>query len=111
MFSSEKKVTIELSNGIGECKNVDYSKMTNPMSSDYGSSDKLALMVRTILNEELPDYKNNSLLYDLVLYSVIEKANTVQNIENVLSYIKDNNVKEVNDVTFRKGEVFIKCSI
>lgn len=111
MLNSEKKVIIELSNEIGECKNVDYSKVTNPMSSDYANSDKLALMVRTILDNELPDYKNNSLLYDLVLYSLVEKANTVQNIENVLSYIKDNNVKEVNDVTFRKGEVFIKCSI
>ena len=111
MMNSEKKVTIELSNEVGECKDVNYSKMTNPLNLDMTKTDKLALMVKKILDDELPMMKNNSLLYDLVLYSLIEKMNTVQNIENVLSYIKDNNVKEVNDVTFRKGEVFIRCSV
>ena len=107
MFKSGKKVTIEFMNE----NNGKLSNVTNPISSSDTKVDKIASMVKTILEEELPMLKHNSLLYDLVLYSLLEKMNTVQNVENVLSYIKDNNVKEVRDVTFRKGEVCIKCSV
>ncbi|MBQ4122543.1 hypothetical protein IJD44_02295 [bacterium] len=111
MLNSEKKVTIELVNKSGDRSISANSKMTNPLNNKFTAQDKLAMMVKAVLEEELPQLKNNSLLYDLVLYSLVEKMNTVQNVENVLSYIKDNNVKEVQDVSFRKGEVHIKCSV
>ena len=69
------------------------------------------MLVSRVLEEELPQLKNNSLLYDLVLYTLLEKMNTVQSVENVLSYIKGNNAREVKDVSFKNGEVRIKCSI
>lgn len=99
MISKEKKITVELNTG-----------MTNPINSNT-DRNKIAEMVKNILDNELPMLKNNSLLHDLVLYSVLEKMNTVQNVKNVLSYIKDKSVKEVRDVYFRNGEVRIKCSI
>ena len=99
MITKEKKVTVELNSG-----------MTNPVNSN-NDTEKIADMVTQILDNELPMLKNNSLLHDLVLYTVFEKMNTVQNVKNVLSYIKDNRVKEVRDVYFRNGEVRIKCSI
>lgn len=111
MLNSNKKVTIELVNKNGEGKNSENSKFTNPLKSDYSSTDKLALMVKTILKEEFPQLEHNSLLYDLVIYTLVEKMNTVQNVENVLSYIKSNAVKEVKDVSFKNGEVCIKCSV
>lgn len=111
MLNSEKKVTIEFVKENGENESSEYAHMTNPINSEYSNTDKLALMVKRILKEEIPQLENNSLLYDLVLYSLIEKMNTVQKVENVLSYIKDNRIKEVQDVSFRKGEVHIKCSV
>lgn len=111
MFNSEKKVTIELVNSSEENRNSAEKTMSNPLTRKHTDTDKLALMVKTILTKEIPRLENNSLLYDLVLYTLIEKINTVQNVENVLSYIKDNNIKEVQDVSFRKGEVHIKCSV
>lgn len=111
MLNSEKKVTIEWVNKKGESPNLTSSAMTNPLKKSCHGSDKLAAMVKAVLKEELPQLEHNSLLYDLVLYTLIEKMNTVQNVENVLSYIRDNNVKEIEDVSFRKGEVRIKCSV
>lgn len=111
MLNSEKKITIEFVNKEGNNGNNDYSLVTNPLNNNSSNTDKLSTMVKQILSEELPQLRNNSLLYDLVLYSLIEKMNTVQKVENVLSYIKDNNVKEVQDVSFKKGEVRIKCSV
>ena len=64
-----------------------------------------------ILQEEIPQLKDNSLLYDLVLYTIIEKMNTVQTVGNVLSYIRKNHVKEVHDVSIENGEIRIKCSV
>ncbi len=114
MFNDEKKVTIEWineQNNLGHDKVISKSSMTNPINEKYTNSDKLALMVSKILYEEFPKLKNNSLLYDLVMYSIIEKMKTVQSVENVLSYIKESNAKSVQDVTFKNGEVCIKCSI
>lgn len=111
MLNSEKKVTIELVNKEGKENVSDCSHMTNPLNGNYTNAEKLAIMVKRVLKEELPQLENNSLLYDLVLYSLIEKLNTVQNVENVLSYIKDNKIKEIHDISFRKGEIHIKCSV
>ena len=109
MLNSEKKVTIEL---IENEKNKKTSKTTNPIIHNNSSNaDKLLEMIATIIEEEFPRLKNNSLLFDLVSYSVLEKMKTVQSVENVLSYIKETNAKTIEDVSFSKGEVCIKCSI
>ncbi len=114
MFKSDKKVTIEWMNEINK-ENIDKrytdSKMSNSITAHYSDSDKLALMIKKVLLEELPMIKNNSLLYNLVLYSLIEKMKTVQSVENVLSYIKNRHAKRVDDVLFHNGEIYIKCSI
>ena len=102
MLNSDKKVTIELKNKTG---------FTNPIECDKNGNENLARMVRQILSDELPGLKNNSLLYDLVLYTLIEKMNTVQKVENVLSYIKGNRVKEVEEVSIKNGEIRIRCSV
>jgi len=91
-------------------KNSISSKFTNPINKIV-KTDAISEMVRKVLNEEFPELKNNSLLYDLVIYTLTEKMNTVQNVENVISYMKENKVNEVRDITFRNGEVFIKCSV
>lgn len=107
MFKNDKKVTIEWINGHEES----YSNkvMSNPISMK-STTNNLSTMVATILDEELPMLKNNSLLHGLVMYTVMEKLTTVQTVENVLSYIKDNNGKKVHDISFKNGEVRIKCS-
>ena len=96
MLNSEKKVTIEWINKKDENK----TNMSNPLRS-HNDKNKLSIMVSQILSEEIPQLKNNSLLHDLVLYSLLEKMNTVQTIENVLSYIKESDAKTVQDVSFR----------
>lgn len=106
MLNSEKKVTIEWINK----KDSFSANMSNPITCSYADSNKLEIMVSQILNEEIPQLKDNSLLHDLVVYSLLEKMNTVQTIENVLSYIKGSNAKMVQDVSFKKGEIRIKCS-
>lgn len=110
MLNQEKKVTIELVNENGEMTR-ENTKMSCPITDRFSDSDKLSLMIAKILHEELPMLKNNSLLYNLVLYSISEKMKTVQTVENVLSCIKEANAKTVEDVSFKNGEVCIKCSI
>ena len=105
MLNSEKKVTIEWINQ----KNDKNTNMSNPIKRNHSNKNKLSIMVSQILSEEIPQLKNNSLLHDLVLYSLMEKMNTVQTIENVLSYIKESDAKSVQDVSFRNGEIRIKC--
>ena len=107
MLNSEKKVTFEL---INKDKSECERGMTNPLKIN-NSSDKIADMVKMVLDNELPSLKHNSLLHDLVLYTVLEKMNTVQNVENALSYIKGSGVKEVRDVYFKNGEFHDKCSL
>lgn len=109
MLNSEKKVTIELLNKTGEKTGSDISLMSNPVKNTV-KADKLALMVRKILNEEIPKLKHNSLLYNLVLFTVTEKMKTVQTVENVLSYIKENNISKIHDISIENGEIHIKCS-
>lgn len=114
MYNEEKKITIEWisedNNNIRKKdKKLSYV-MSDPIKDNKSPSDKLSAMVRKVLEEELPNLKNNSLLYNLVLYTLTEKMKTVQTVENVLSYIKGNNAKTVQDVYFNNGEVHIKCS-
>lgn len=109
MLNYGQKVTIEL---IGNEKKKEFVNVTNPMINDDNSNtDKLLVMISNILEQEIPRLKNNPLLFNLVKYSVLEKLNTVQSVENVLSYIKETNAKTIEDVSFEKGEVRIKCSI
>ncbi len=113
MLNSEKKVTIEWiakRNNEQGTENCSKSTVSNPITDNYSDTDKLSIMIAKILHEELPMLENNSLLRDLVMYSLLEKMKTVQSVENVLSYIKENNAKQVHDVSFKNGEVRIKCS-
>ena len=113
MFNSGKKVTIELieKEMNNKMKEV-LSNMSNPVTcDDYSDTDRLSMMIASIIEQEIPQLKNNSLLFDLVLYSILEKMKTVQSVENVLSYIKETNVKTVEDVSFVNGEVRIKCLV
>lgn len=109
MFSKEKKVTIEwITDKNGNEKSP---KTSNPITDSNKIASNLSTMVSKILEQEIPRLKNNSLLYNLVLYTLTEKMKTVQTVENVLSYIKDSEAKSIQDVSFKNGEIYIKCSI
>lgn len=107
MLNSEKKVTIEWENE----NNVSSTNTSNPITCNRSDSNKKKMMISQILSEEIPQIRTNSLLHEIVVYSLLEKMNTVQNIENVLSYIKGNDAKTVQDVSFKNGEIRIKCSV
>ena len=115
MLNAEKKVTVEWINENQE-ENKDtncmfeQSKTSNPIYVSH-NTDKLSQMITSVLDKELPMLKNNSLLHDLVLYTLMEKMKTVQTVKNVLSYIKDKHAKRVDDVLFCNGEIYIRCSI
>ncbi len=115
MFNEEKKVIVEWINENECAKNrtkeiYNTPKMSNPIYISH-NTDNLSQMITNVLDEELPMLKNNSLLHDLVLYTLMERMKTVQTVKNVLSYIKGNCAKKVQDVYFENGEVRIKCSI
>lgn len=105
MLKSSKKVTVEVIDRTKENKN----NMSNSIKINEANRNKISLMINDILSKEFPHLKNNSLLKDLVLYSLAEKMSTVQTMENVLSYIKGSNAKVVQDVSFKNGEIRIKC--
>ena len=46
-------------------------------------------MITKILDNEIPSLKNNTLLHNLVLNTLLEKLDTVQNTKNVLSCINE----------------------
>ena len=108
MLYSEPNVTIEIRNK--EKGNIE-KRMTNPLTSTTCQIEKIEEAVKKILSEEFPMIKNNSLLYNLVMYTITDKMNTVQKVENVLSYIKESCVKEVQEVNFENGEILITCSV
>ncbi len=112
MNNKEKTITVEW---IYETKKDERkllnNRISNPIVNNYSESDKLSTMICNILNEEFPHLRNNSLLHDIVLYNLVEKIKTVQSVENVLSYIKSNNAKQIQDISFNNGDVRIKCSI
>ena len=105
MCEKEKKVTIELTRGQ---LNPHFS---NPLLSKEVETNKLEEMIDRILIHEIQNIKNNILLYNLVFYGVMEKMKTVQTIENVLSYMKENKVQKVQNVSIKNGEIRIKCSV
>ena len=79
--------------------NIEQNKTSEEIVSN--NSDKLCKMISEILDNEFPELKNNSLIHDLVLYRV----KTIQTLENVLSCIKEVDVKESQN-----GEM-LTCSI
>jgi hypothetical protein len=114
MLNENQKVTVKFVENIdGNIKKEETISvnMTNPISQNGSNGNKISEMVTTVLDKELPMLKNNSLLHDLVLYTLMEKVKTVQTVENVLSYIKEKNAKEIDDVHFENGEICIKCSV
>ena len=69
-------------------KNLGFSTVTNPLNNKKSSSIlNLYEMIEEIIKAEFPSLKNTNLLTDLTLYSMIDKIQTVQTIENVLSCI------------------------
>lgn len=106
MLNSDKKITIEM---LDEQNKQENFKISELMTKDESKSN--IEMVKSIINSELPMLQPDSWLYELLVYSLIEKVTTVQNLKNVVSCIKGNNGKSVDDISFKNGEVFIKCSI
>lgn len=109
MLNSQKKIQIEWQKET-EAKENSNITMINPITSDI-CYNNIFSMVKKILQEEIPQLRNNSLMYSLVLYSLIEQMNTVQTLGNVLSYIKKQNIKKVHDVNINNGEIKIKCLV
>ena len=107
MLSKQKSVNIEW---IGE-KSENVSYQTNPIRRRYVDTTDLSALIAKVIEDEIPRLKNNSLLFDLVMYTVLEDLKTVQSVENVLSYIKKSDAKQVQDVSFKNGEIFIQCLI
>ena len=107
MLSKEKRVKIEWIEN--ESKEVSYQ--TNPINGRYIDTTKISGMISAAIEEEMPFLKNNSLLFDLVSYTVLEDLKTVQSVKNVLSCIKKANAKKVKEVFFRNGEISIQCLI
>ena len=77
----------------------------------YIDTTKISGMISAAIEEEMPFLKNNSLLFDLVSYTVLEDLKTVQSVKNVLSCIKKANAKKVKEVFFKNGEISIQCLI
>ena len=67
--------------------------------------------VDSIIADEFPRMRNNSLLRSFVIESLLDSMGTVQSIQNVLLYSKENSVKSIDDVFFKDGDVHIKCSV
>ncbi len=111
MYNGEKRVTIEWVERE-EGKEEEKLTTTNPIKyCSYNRNDRISIMIAKTLQEEFPMIKDNTLLYNLVLYSLSEKLKTLQNVENALQYMKDNNAKKVHDVCIKNGEIHIKCSV
>ncbi len=110
MNNSEKKITLECIQSENNISQYSNKTASNPINIKMSTDKKLELMIKNILDTEIPRLKNYPLLHDLILYTVTEKLTTVQSVKNVLSYIKENKVKKVNDICFKNGEIRIKCS-
>ena len=104
MFSLTRNVTVE-------CDERRKVPMSNPLEKNSSMEENLSQMVNQIIEEEFPSLKNTEMLYDMVLYSLLERLNTIQTMENVLSYIREANIKKVDEILFKNGDINIKCSI
>lgn len=104
MFCLKRNVTVE-------CDKRRKVPMSNPLEANSSMEENLSQMVNQIIEEEFPSLKSTEMLHDMVLYSLIERLNTIQTMENVLSYIKEANIKKVDEILFKNGDINIKCSI
>lgn len=75
------------------------------------NGQKLKEVATNILNEEFPGWIEHSNLYDLLIHVLTNRLCTMQSIKNVLSYKKELNIKQIQDVSFNNGEVQLKCLI
>ena len=104
MFCLKRNVTVE-------CDKRRKVPMSNPLEANSLMEENLSQMVNQIIEEEFPSLKSTEMLHDMVLYSLIERLNTIQTMENVLSYIKEAKIKKVDEILFKNGDINIKCSI
>ena len=81
-------------------KNVILEYLSKTGNSQSGISETI--------NMTNPIKNSTANISDMVQKILVK---TVQTVENVLSYIKGKNVKEIRDVRFKNGEIYIKCSI
>ena len=104
MFCLKRNVTVE-------CDKRRKVPMSNQLEANSLMEENLSQMVNQIIEEEFPSLKSTEMLHDMVLYSLIERLNTIQTMENVLSYIKEAKIKKVDEILFKNGDINIKCSI
>ncbi len=104
MLKMNRNVRLESENGL-------ISFASNPIEENSTELKKLSDLIYKIINDEFPFFKNKDMLCNLVLYSLVQKVNTIQTMENVLSYIKEAKIKQINDISFKNGDINIKCSI
>jgi len=106
MFGLTRNVTVEYE-GI----KTNFECVSNPIEDKTRVDSDLSGLIERIIEYEFPQLKSTSMLHDMVLYSIKEKMNTIQTMQNVLSYIKEANVKKVDEISFKNGDINIKCSI
>ncbi len=75
------------------------------------NSGRMAKIVKDILKDEFSSKIEQTTLYDLLIYVLTNRLCTMQSIKNVLSYKKEQNIKEIKEVKFKSGEVELKCLI
>jgi len=106
MFGLKRNVTVEY-----EGVKTNFECVSNPLKYESGAMADLSKIIDSIIKKEFPMLKNTAMLHDMVLYSIKEKMNTIQTMQNVLSYIKESDVKNVDEISFNNGDINIKCSI
>ncbi len=75
------------------------------------SVDRISSIVNSVLENEFTSKIKENMYYDLIIYGLTNRLATMQSIKNVLSYKKENNIKEIKDISFNNGEVLLKCLI
>lgn len=75
------------------------------------NGQKIARIATQILHDEFSEKIEDVAFYNLLIYVLTNKLCTMQSIKNVLSYKKDKNIKEIQDVSFNNGEVQLTCLI
>lgn len=68
-------------------------------------------IVDNYLQNEFSGYIKDVDYYEVLKQILIDKLCTMQSIKNVLSYKKENGIKEIHDVNFNNGEVELTCLV
>ena len=112
VYDDKKKSLVSMEYSVSKPMEEYLSDTTiNPVDAYHQSRDYVEMMVDSIIAEEFPRMKNNSLLRSIVIESLLDNMGTIQSIKNVLLYTKENSVKSIDDVFFKDGDVHIKCSV